>query len=184
MALLDLDLRHGQVHRVLGFQPRIGLSDVLAGHADLGEVLWRFGDTGLHVVPAGRPPGEGTALLYGQRAEGVVAQLKARFDMVLLDATSLLDSADAQAALEWAEGALLVVKAGDTAREVVEMALDVLPPDKLVGCVLNDVRPHESAGLESALKPRKGRVTQPARPLLPAHEVPPGMSLPALPSHA
>jgi capsular exopolysaccharide synthesis family protein len=183
VALLDLDLCRGQVHKVLGFQPRIGLADVLGGHAELNEVLWRFGDSGLHVLPAGRPPADGTALLYGPRAESVVNQLKSRFDMILLDLTSLLASADAMAALDWADAALLVVRAGQTSREVVELALDVVPAEKLVGCVLNDVRPHESAGLETALQVRRAPAA-PARALLPAEDRPAAAALPALPAHA
>jgi hypothetical protein len=108
----------------------------------------------------------------------------ARFDLVLLDLPPLLHAADAQAALEWSDGALLVVHAGHTTREVVEMALDLVPQEKLIGCVLNDVRPHESAGLEPALKIR--RPTPVARPLLPAEpdQVASPLPRPALPSHA
>jgi capsular exopolysaccharide synthesis family protein len=169
VALIDMDLRGGRVHRMLGFAPRQGLADVLLGTASPRDVLWRFAESGLVVLPSGLAPADPAALLASPAAHELMAALRQSFDVVILDMPALLPTADAQVGIDLCEGVLLVVKSGSTSREVVELALDAVPAQKLCGCILNAVAPHESAELAPAFAAQRPRARA-SRQLLPADE--------------
>jgi Mrp family chromosome partitioning ATPase len=65
-------------------------------------------------------------------------QLRAAYDLVVLDAPPALAFADGDRIAAAADAALLVVRAGATPRQVVRLALESLG-DRAAGIVLNDV---------------------------------------------
>ena len=67
-------------------------------------------------------------------------QLRAAYELVVLDAPPALAFADGDRLSGEADAALLVVRAGATPRQVVRLALDALG-DRAAGIVLNDVDP-------------------------------------------
>ena len=60
-----------------------------------------------------------------------------RYDRVILDTPATLGLPDSKIVAGLCDGFLLVVRAGDTAREDVESALEVLDRHRAVGVVLN-----------------------------------------------
>lgn len=79
--------------------------------------------------------------VMGGRASNLLrdfAELRARYDWIVVDTPALGDSADAALLGRGADGVLLVVRAAETRREKLSVALDALVDAPLVGCVLND----------------------------------------------
>lgn len=134
-VLVEADLHRPSLAGLLGLAPRAGLADVLAGTAELGQATARVGP--LAVLVAGET-GDAAAALRSPRAPAVVDQLRAAYDLVVLDAPPALAFTDGDRLASAADGALLVVRAGTTPRPVVRLALDVLG-DRAAGIVLNDV---------------------------------------------
>jgi capsular exopolysaccharide synthesis family protein len=141
VALVDADLRRPNVARMMGLKARDGLCDVVAGRVPLGNCLWRFGQDELFVLPAGQVPDDLTQTLYDLRLSAVLHELKQRFDFVLVDTPPVLPLADAPTLCRALDGAVMVVRAGSTAGEVVAAAIDSLHGVTVHGLVLNDVDP-------------------------------------------
>ena len=141
VVLVDADLRRPGVARMMGLKARDGLCDVVAGRTPLGNCLWRFGQDELFVLPAGQVPDDICNILYDTRITAVLQELKGRFDFVLVDTPPVLPLADAPILCRALDGAVLVVRAGVTAGEVVAAAIDSLRGITVHGLVLNDVDP-------------------------------------------
>lgn len=141
-VLVEADLRRPTLGRLLGLAPRPGLAEVLAGRAELGQALTRLGPLSILLAgEAGEDPG---ALLRSPAAAGVLDQLRAAYELVVLDAPPALAFTDGDRVAGDADAALLVVRAGTTPRQVVRLALDALG-DRAAGVVLNDVDPEAVA---------------------------------------
>ena len=139
-VLVDGDLRRPHVHRVLDVSNRLGLSSVLQGQANLNEVL-RPGPTDrLSILTAG-PPSPGARELIAARIGAVVEELKSQFDIVVMDTPPMLGFADGLNVATAADASLLVVRAGKTPREYVQMVIDQLRQVRapVAGIVLNGV---------------------------------------------
>ncbi len=133
--LVEADLRRPALGALLGLAPRAGLADVLDGTAELGQAVARIGP--LAVLLAGEPR-DAAAVLRSPRAPAIVDQLRAAYDLVVIDAPPALAFTDGDRIASAADAALLVVRAGATPRQVVRLALDALG-DRAAGVVLNDV---------------------------------------------
>jgi capsular exopolysaccharide synthesis family protein len=136
--LVEADLRHPALGRLLGLAPRPGLAELLAGRAAFDEVVIRVGP--LAVILAGDAGGDPGALLRSAAAPALLAALRAAHDLVVLDAPPALAFTDGDRLSGDADAALLVVRAGVTPRQVVRLALEALG-DHAGGIVLNDVDP-------------------------------------------
>jgi receptor protein-tyrosine kinase len=161
VALVDADLRRPAVALLLGLRAQTGLCDVVAGRADLDDCLWRFGDEGLSVLPAGVLPNDPSLVLYHPRLGRVIAMLKERFDFVIIDTPPVLGFADVHTVASQLGGALLIVRAGATPRDLVAAAVRSLFGIVVHGIVLN--------GVDSAALPPATRIAADHLKALPAH---------------
>jgi capsular exopolysaccharide synthesis family protein len=150
VVLVDADLRRPSVAKMLGLRAREGLCDVVAGHAQLGNCLWRFGSDELYVLPAGNVPNDLGDTLYASRLGEVLGELKSRFDFVIMDVPPVLPLADVPTLCRDLDGAVMIVRAGVTPRELVGAAVDALYGIPVHGLVLNDVDPRAATMLNLA----------------------------------
>ncbi|HWJ95628.1 MAG TPA: chain length determinant protein tyrosine kinase EpsG [Telluria sp.] len=108
--LVDANLRAPRQQETFGLKPRQGLSDLLAGRADL-DVISRipcFVD--LSVMPAGTLPPNPQELLARDGFRNLNTQLESRYDVVLYDLPAFSSGADALAVAGRAGGVLLVAR--------------------------------------------------------------------------
>jgi capsular exopolysaccharide synthesis family protein len=132
--LVEADLRRPALAALFGLAPRAGLAEVLEGTAELAQAIVRVGP--LAVLCAGEAR-DGDAARR-PRAAAVMEQLRAAYDLIVLDAPPALAFADGDRLAAAADAALLVVRAGSTPRQVVRFALESLG-ERAAGIVLNDV---------------------------------------------
>lgn len=144
VALIDCDLRRPTLHTVFNMPISPGLSELLKDTAVLDHVLRPFDDGRLCVVPSGRIPSNPTELLGSEAMDRILQQLRGRFEFVILDVPPVLPLADPFVLGCKADGIVIVVRAGRTPRDVVTMALDNLPRDRVIGVILNDARMDDS----------------------------------------
>jgi capsular exopolysaccharide synthesis family protein len=136
-VLVEADLRRPALGRLLGLAPRPGVADVIAGRAELEQAMARLGPLAVLLAGEAADPG---ALLRAPAAAALVDQLRVSCELVILDAPPAVAFADGDRLAGEADAALLVVRAGETPRQVVRLALESLG-DRAVGIVLNDVDP-------------------------------------------
>ncbi len=112
--LVDANLRSPRQQDVFALAPRQGLSDVLAGRADLDVIGRVAAFAELSVMPSGTLPPNPQELLSREVFRNLNAQLGARYDVVLYDVAPFAAGADAIAVAARAGGVLLVARKNRT----------------------------------------------------------------------
>ncbi|MFE5407290.1 polysaccharide biosynthesis tyrosine autokinase [Microbacterium sp. NPDC056569] len=141
VVLLDADLRRPMVASVFGLPDGAGLTDVLAGRAELNDVVHNVGTSrNLAVITAGRVPPNPSEVLGSNRMQALVHSLT-EHALVIIDSPPLLPVTDAAVLTTAADGALVVVSAGKTTYDVLHKALENLGKAnaRVLGVVLNRV---------------------------------------------
>ena len=112
--LVDANLRKPSQHEIFALQNKQGLSDVLAGRADLGAIAKVDAFIDLHVLEAGTLPPNPQELLSRASFGELNTQLEERFDVVLYDVPAFATASDVQAVAARAGGVLLVARRNHT----------------------------------------------------------------------
>jgi capsular exopolysaccharide synthesis family protein len=117
VLVVDADFRHPSVHEFIGFSANgkgvpPGLSNLIVGTAQLGDVVLPSGFSRVGVLPTGPIPPNPGELLGSQRMRAVIAELATQADYVLLDGPPCLQYAEAYLMASMVDGILYVVRAG------------------------------------------------------------------------
>jgi protein-tyrosine kinase len=112
--LVDANLRTPSQHDIFDLKSRQGLSDVLAGRADLGSIAKVDAFVDLSVLPAGTLPPNPQELLSRASFGELNSQLGARYDVVLYDVAAFSTGSDAAAIAARAGGVLLLTRRNHT----------------------------------------------------------------------
>jgi capsular exopolysaccharide synthesis family protein len=139
VLLIEADMRRPRVMDYLGMERAVGLTNVLAGRVDVDDVLQKWGDDDLWVLPSGSIPPNPSELLGSQNMVDLVDELRSRFDMIIIDTPPLLPVTDAAVASALADGVVLVVRYGKTSRAQVTSAVRSLESvdARVLGAVFN-----------------------------------------------
>ncbi len=135
--LCDFDLRHPVQQRVFRINRSPGISDYLAGKAELHEAMRRIGNSNLFVMPAGEPVVNPLELLHVKRVRRLMNSLRNAFRWILLDSPCLLRASDANLLAALADGTLLVTRMGATTPDSMTRAIGSLGPDNILGIIAN-----------------------------------------------
>lgn len=142
VILVDADLRRPRIAQALGLEGEFGLTEVLAGEADLDAALQRDEPSGLFVLSAGRHRVPNAPDLLGsQQMRDTLRRLEETFDMVIVDSAPLLAVSDSRALARHVDAVVFIAKWADTRRQVVQTALRQLRDAgaKVSGVVLTAV---------------------------------------------
>jgi capsular exopolysaccharide synthesis family protein len=139
VILMSVDLRRPRLDRYFDLEPGRGLSDVLAGRADLLDVLVDSGIENLRILSSGPVPDRPAELLQSRRMAEVLEEARELADYVIVDTAPLLLVSESLGVALLADGVLLVADAGKTSRWQVRHAREQLEEVavSVVGAVLN-----------------------------------------------
>jgi capsular exopolysaccharide synthesis family protein len=141
VTIVEADLRRPKVVEYLGLVSGAGVTNLLAGSADLGDVVQVIGEAGLRVIAAGPTPPNPGRLLGSSQMAVLLDQLRRDYDYVLVDAAPILPVADSRGLAAHVDGVLLSVRHGSTTKDQLSetaAALDGVGATTL-GVVLNMV---------------------------------------------
>ena len=148
VLVVDADIRRPAVAEYLRL-PDTGLPGL--GRLDsgedcsLGKLTRRIDALNLSVLLAGGARDNTYELLASPRFWGLMADARAVYDFVIVDTPPLLPLPDAQLLARLVDGIVLVISAHRTPRAVVNDALDLIDPAKLLAIAFNgDDRPLSS----------------------------------------
>lgn len=143
VTVIEADLRRPKVTRYLGMVGGVGLTNILAGTAEVDEVVQRYGEGGLSVIPAGPTPPNPGELLASTHMSALLDKLRGESDYVLIDAPPLLPVADSSGLAVYTDGVLLSVRYGSTRKDQLKQAATVLRRvgARPLGVILNIVPP-------------------------------------------
>lgn len=143
--LIDADMRDSGVAMFFDLAPSApGLSEVLLGSSDVANVLKRFQveDSQLWVLPSGPPTRKSARLLDSPEFEDLLRRMREDFDVIIIDTPPLNLITDAAAIATKVDAVALVVRAGVTDPDALEITIERLmrARGRVLGVVLNDVK--------------------------------------------
>jgi capsular exopolysaccharide synthesis family protein len=138
VLLMDADLRHPQIHRLLGLANRKGLSDMIRDAAPFNQVASTWKDENLIVITSGDLPSNPADLLASDKMIHILKLVRGKADIVIIDSPSFL-VADASILAARVDGVLLVIQAGQTSKATALFAVEQLKRAgaRVLGVVLN-----------------------------------------------
>ncbi len=141
VALIDADMRNPRIHAIWNVPNDIGLSGYLTSDAPLEDVLRPTNVQGLSLITSGRKTPRPAELLSSSRMEHLIEGLRENFDHVILDTPPLMPVADSFILAAKCSCVVMVIRGGETPREVVQMAHRKLVKSDavLAGAVLNSI---------------------------------------------
>lgn len=138
-VILNLELRLPTLHDVFGLPNTVGMSNYLSGHAELDGIIQHTNVENLDIISSGPVPPNPSELILTVRMKEAIAQLKERYDYVILYTPPVGLVTDALILMNEADISLFVIRA-NYARRGVAKRFDrtVKSHDiKNVGIVLN-----------------------------------------------
>lgn len=135
VLLVDGDLRKPSIHRLLGIENGIGLTDMLKRP---GGQLWAHTlSPTLSVVTGGQHDPDPMALLISDAVRQFMTQAQDQFDWIIVDTPPIVLFPDARLFADRLDTCVMVVSAATTASPVAVAAVDALGVSRILGVVLN-----------------------------------------------
>jgi succinoglycan biosynthesis transport protein ExoP len=122
VALVDADLRKPTVHKLFGLQQRVGTTTVLLDQAGVHDAIQFLGPNMPAVLTSGQLPPNPSELLGSRRMEALLAELRGAYEIVLIDCAPVLPVTDPMVVSRFADGILMIARAGTTTRDQAQAA--------------------------------------------------------------
>ena len=148
VLLIDADMRKSVMKtRLLSGRIDKGLSHLLSGQCELGEVFCRDERSGIFLLPTGDYPPNPVELLASEDMQELVKSARSRFDYVIVDSAPLGVVTDAAVLAPLCDGAVIVLNAGEIHYKLAQQVVARLKTSgsPVLGVVLNQVN-HQSNG--------------------------------------
>ena len=146
VLLVDSDLRYSRMHLSLGASRSPGLSDYLSGAKDELAILQRGPLENLFFIAGGKAASNPTELIGNGRLRLLLRRLSPAFDWIIMDSPPVIPVSDAKLLAEYLDGVLIVVQSDATPHDLARKACQEFASKKIVGVVLNRVKPEYSYG--------------------------------------
>ncbi|HEX9049268.1 MAG TPA: polysaccharide biosynthesis tyrosine autokinase [Anaeromyxobacter sp.] len=139
--LVDADMRRPRVHRIFGASNARGLSSLIVGEGALDDAVHSTEIPNLHVLACGPVPPNPAELLHTAVFKALLSEMERKFDRVIIDSPPVGIVADAVVMATSVDGTLMVLKAGQTSRDLARRAARQLADvnARVFGAVLNDL---------------------------------------------
>lgn len=150
VVLVDADLRRPSIADYMGLEGRVGLTTVLIGRAEIGDVVQPWRDTSLHVLPSGQIPPNPSELLGSRAMATLLGTLTQSYETVVIDSPPLLPVTDAAILSKLASGVVVVAGADRIHKAQLRESLDTLErvDAQVLGLVLNKAEHNGRDGYE------------------------------------
>jgi Mrp family chromosome partitioning ATPase len=178
VLLIDGDSKRPSVAKTFGIAPVKGWKELVNGECDAADAIFRLKPSGLFVCAddilsltrgtaenrnkqgglkapggvSGQSRNGQSGMLNSARPESLIEELKRHFGLIIIDTPPILGFADAQRLAAIADGAILVVRAGQTGHSAVADALKLIPKDRRLGVVLNQSSTEDESSYYGARK--------------------------------
>lgn len=110
VLVVDADMRKGYLHKRFGFEPDIGLSDILAGTLGAKQGVKSTSVDGMDVITRGKIPTNPSELLMGSQFQALITELESEYDLVIFDTPPILAVTDASIVGAYCGTSLMVAR--------------------------------------------------------------------------
>ena len=139
--MIDGDLRRPQLHTFFDVNNSVGLTNYLTTDLVLEDVILQTPVENLYFMPSGILPADAAGILNSRRMSELIADVKSRFDLVLVDSPPILGVSDASVLASEVDLTMVVIQHRKLPRAMlvrVKQAIENVGGD-LFGVVLNNV---------------------------------------------
>jgi capsular exopolysaccharide synthesis family protein len=156
VVLVDGDLRRGEVHTAFDAPRGPGLTEILRGTVSFAQACRsvEIEGTELHYVTTGAAVPSPTSLLDSEALRDLLAKLRQRYDIIVIDSppTNIVTDAAVLGAL--ADGVILVARVGVTEAGALGTAIHQLHHVRatMLGVVLNDINFKRDASYDASYR--------------------------------
>jgi len=163
--LLGCNMRRPTDYKIFGLTREPGLSDILMGHVTwskvinssvdiligglgIDDLLQIPGIDNLSIITSGRAVDNVSELLNSQAFDHLLRELKAHFEVIIIDCSPVMAVPDAVTISDRVDGVVLIYKVGQTPKEVLKMAKSNLLRARanLLGIILNNIKTEAQVG--------------------------------------
>lgn len=139
VLLVEADLHNPTLIKLLGLEPKFGLTDCLERNLNPLFAIRRLTPLNWYLLPAGVPVDHPTELLQTEAHGLLMQKLASLFDWVLFDSPPVIPVTDSVSLARQTNATLLVARQGRTPREAVQKTIALLGKQRVLGIVLNGV---------------------------------------------
>jgi len=122
VIVVDCDLRRRTVNRLLHAEPKAGLLEVLSGEATLQQAVTVDEGTGAHILPLARSAFTPKDVFGTAAMDRLLDELRARYDLVVLDTAPVLPVADTRVLAPKADTVVFLARWRKTPQHAIEAA--------------------------------------------------------------
>src|SRR3984893_1461688 len=108
--IVDADLRRPIQHEIFDVSNKVGLTNYLTTEMPVDEVIVSTGIENLSILPSGVLPSDAVGILNSQRMSDMIAELKLRYDIILLDSPPMLGVSDASVLASEVDQTVIIVQ--------------------------------------------------------------------------
>lgn len=137
VLLIDGDMRSRGLTRLLESPEGPGLSDVLSGQCEPQDAILATDSPNLYVMGSGSPSLPSAELLASARWQELINWCNETFKITLVDSPPALSLTDVELITAACDGVLMVVRAQQTKRDLLQKCARQLDSKKLLGVVYN-----------------------------------------------
>ena len=140
--LIDSDLRRPRLHKIFGASNQRGLTNlVMDSEVAIKDMVLTTEVPNLDVLFSGPLPPNPSEILHTQGFRRTLGRLLEEYDRVIFDSPPVGAVTDAQILGQQVDGAVLVVRAGETSREMLKKAKRLLSDVniRILGALLNNL---------------------------------------------
>lgn len=139
--MIDADLRRPRLADYNNVDSRMGLSNFLTSDLQLQDVILQTHVDNLYILPSGPTPIDASGVLNSYRMTDLLADVRQRFDIVLIDSPPVLGVSDASLLVNKADAVLLVMQPRKLPIKALLRAKSMIlnAGGRLLGVVMNNV---------------------------------------------
>jgi Mrp family chromosome partitioning ATPase len=140
VLLVDANLHHPQLHRLIDAKTGVGLADVVAGKTTLVAAAQATRVPGLQVLPHGTEGLLGRVHVDSVRMEGLVAELRESYSLVFVDLPEACQLGQMRWLAQVLDGTMLIIRSERIGRDLAQECLRRLTQEgiNVVGAVMTD----------------------------------------------
>ncbi len=166
VLLVEGDMRRPSLERLFGDMNWTGLAQWWTEeNSSLAKYIYHLPDLSIWALPSGGPYQHPADILQSTRLnESLTELIEPFFDWVLVDSTPMFPMADANLWSRVVDGALLVIREGETPAKLLKRGLAGMDSPNLIGAVFNEASEFNRANYDYDhlfREPQNGQRKQP-----------------------
>ena len=145
VLVIDANLRHPHLHNMLQLSNDWGLSLLLVDEENthIQDYIQPIHPS-IDILTAGPTPEDTVELFSSQRMQELIELFEQTYDLVLIDAPSILGTVDTRILASFCNGVMMVGRIGQITQTQLIEATEILSKLNLIGIIANEVRSYQN----------------------------------------